>query len=87
MENAAYEVVRKAKLRDQFEADEEKAKKSMKEVEESAGLLESNSDSDDDELIMINGFDPEMPISLQAFQHTTGNFMKVRAIRNMRIFH
>ena len=77
LENAAYEIVRKSKLRDKFEADEEKAeekRKSMKEVEESAGLLESNSDSDDDELIMINGFDPEMPISLQAFQHTTGNF-------------
>jgi hypothetical protein len=47
-------------------------KKSMKEVEESAGLLEGDSDEDDNEIAMIMGFDPEMPISLQAYQHTAG---------------
>ena len=43
----------------------------MKEVEESAGLLEEP-DSDDDEVKLINGFDTEMPVSLQAYQHVTG---------------
>ena len=53
----------------------------MKEVEESAGLLEGSSD-EDEEVAMINGFDPEMPISLQANLHVGGmqNQFKQRKI-------
>ena len=43
----------------------------MKEVEESAGLLEESSD-EDEEIVMINGFDPEVPVSLQATHHVSG---------------
>ena len=51
------------------------ARKSMKEVEESAGLLERPSDDDlDDEVKLINGFDLGTPLTLQATQHVTGNF-------------
>ena len=56
----------------------------MKEVEESAGLLEEP-DSDDNEVKLINGFDTEVPVSLQAFQHVTGmqnEFKKRRKIRD-----
>ena len=68
MDKTAYENVRKTKLRDRFTL---KAKKSLKEFDE---FLDSDSESEDEELIIINGFDPKMPISLQAFQHTTGKF-------------
>ena len=45
----------------------------MKEVEESAGLLERPSDDDlDDEVKLINGFDLGTPLTLQATQHVTG---------------
>ena len=44
----------------------------MKEVEESAGLLESPPDSDDEEVKLINGFDTIVPLSLQALAHITG---------------
>jgi len=47
------------------------AKKSLKEVEESAGLLE-DSDSGDEEVRLICGFDPDVPVSLQAIHHVTG---------------
>ena len=51
------------------------ARKSMKEVEESAGLLERPSDDDlDDEVKLINGFDLGTPLTLQATLHVTGNF-------------
>ena len=47
----------------------------MKEVEESAGLLERPSDDDlDDEVKLINGFDLGTPLTLQATQHVTGIF-------------
>jgi len=82
LENAAYEIVRRAGLEssmkssDQAEKKEDpyrktNAKKSLKEVEESAGLLESN-DEDDEEVRLICGFDPEVPVSLQAFHHVAG---------------
>ncbi len=49
------------------------ARKSMKEVEESAGLLERPSDDDlDDEVKLINGFDLGTPLTLRATQHVTG---------------
>ena len=51
---------------------EREKKKSMKEVEESAGLLESPPDSDDEEVKLINGFDTIVPLSLQALAHITG---------------
>lgn len=76
LENAAYEVVRKAKYQKQESGEEASPsgsgnKKSMKEVEESAGLLEDSGD-ENEEIKLIMGFDLEMPLSLQAFQHTTG---------------
>ena len=51
---------------------ESKPKKSYKEVKESAGLLESDSDPDDNEVKLIMGFDPDVPVSLQAFNHVSG---------------
>ena len=52
------------------------ARKSMKEVEESAGLLERPSDDDlDDEVKLINGFDLGTPLTLQATQHVTGTYL------------
>jgi len=76
--NAAYELIRQAKLQTAFEEcetereKEREKKKSMKEVEESAGLLESPPDSDDEEVKLINGFDTIVPLSLQALAHITG---------------
>ena len=55
----------------------------MKEVEESAGLLEDN--DEDEEVKLINGFDPDMPLSLQAAQHVKGmqgEFEKRRKYRD-----
>ena len=80
LENAAYEIIRKSKLRENDNADEdasdrekENHKKSMKEVEESAGLLESAGE-DDEELVLINGFDVDMPISLQVQNYAPETF-------------
>ena len=51
-------------------AEQANSKKSMKEVEESAGLLEDF--SEDEEIKLINGFDPDIPLTLQAAQHVKG---------------
>ena len=81
LENAAYEIVRRAGLESSMKTSEQQekedpyrktnAKKSLKEVEESAGLLE-DSDSGDEEVRLICGFDPDVPVSLQAIHHVTG---------------
>ena len=42
----------------------------MKEVEEHSGLLDI--DSDDEEVKLIMGFDPDVPLSLQAWNHVSG---------------
>ena len=52
----------------------------MKEVEESAGLLESPPDSDDEEVKLINGFDTIVPLSLQALAHITGKLILSRGL-------
>ena len=80
LENPAYEIIRRTKTKGTSgdSNDEENSsqtgggRKSMKEVKESDGLLES-AGSDDEEIMLINGFYPDIPISLQAFQHTEGN--------------
>lgn len=81
LENAAYEIIRQGKY--QEEEDESSGKKSMKEVEESAGLLE-DSDGEDEEITLIMGFDMDMPISLQAAQHTTGMHNEFKKRRKTR---
>ena len=49
-------------------------KKSMKEV----CLLQGSNEDDDNEVSMINGFDPEVPISLQAYVGGMQNQFKKR---------
>ena len=77
LENPAYEIIRRTKSKSTSDSNEDDSsqttgRKSMKEVKESEGLLES-AGSDDEEIMLINGFYPDIPISLQAFQHTEGN--------------
>jgi hypothetical protein len=95
VENAAYEIIRKSKVNSggnsSFDIGGRKAKgisgaaearrSTMKEVEESAGLLE---DSDDEELVLIMGFDPELPVCLQALHHTMGMQTEYKKRRKTR---
>ncbi len=81
LENAAYEIIRRAAM---AETDHVSGgKKCMTEVKESTGLLDI--DSDDSEIMMINGFDFDMPVSLQADRHVLGmqnEFKKRRKYRD-----
>ena len=76
LENAAYEIIRRTKTKGTSDSNDDDSsqtgRKSMKEVKESEGLLES-AGSDDEEIMLINGFHPDIPITLQAFQHIEGN--------------
>ena len=86
--NAAYEIVRKARKDDVFSEELQPAKittprnslmsakpggkKSYKEVDESAGLLEDDESDDEGSIEFREGFDLELPLTLQSEKKLVG---------------
>lgn len=94
LNNAAYEIIRKSNIRESKEPSPSdvrrggksngKGKGKYKEVEESAGLLEDDSDDGENEVNYREGFDVDLPLCAQINRNTLGMRLEHKKRRKYR---